>query len=235
MRYRLGLCLAFVCCTSLATGALALEAARAGEPVQPAPSAPARAATQNTRTAQAVPAQAQDAPVKPVASEQAAAPAQAPPPVDAPGTAPSAAPGGPSAVPGAPSVKPAPIPVAISQDSRPTLDASTFINTMRAASTYLRIGRKVGWPSLPARHGPEGGRQGAAGRNLAPAPHSRRAISAEGRVRTRRSTATSPQPSNDSKPGTDSRRPARSVPEPSRLSTFRPRPATASSPPRRNA
>ena len=46
-------------------------------------------------------------------------------------------------------MKPAPIPVAISQDSHPTLDASTFINTMRAASTYLRIVQEGGWPSLP--------------------------------------------------------------------------------------
>ena len=42
------------------------------------------------------------------------------------------------------------IPVAtISQDTRPTLDASTFINTMRAAWTYKRIAEAGGWPSLP--------------------------------------------------------------------------------------
>ncbi|WP_410054998.1 murein L,D-transpeptidase [Microvirga sp. Mcv34] len=42
------------------------------------------------------------------------------------------------------------MPVAtISQDSRPTLDASTFINTMRAAWTYKRIAEAGGWPSLP--------------------------------------------------------------------------------------
>jgi L,D-transpeptidase YcbB len=39
---------------------------------------------------------------------------------------------------------------AISQDPRPTLDASTFINTMRAAWTYKRIAEAGGWPSLPA-------------------------------------------------------------------------------------
>ncbi|WP_312895115.1 murein L,D-transpeptidase [Microvirga sp.] len=38
---------------------------------------------------------------------------------------------------------------AISQDTRPTLDASTFINTMRAAWTYKRIAEAGGWPSLP--------------------------------------------------------------------------------------
>jgi len=37
----------------------------------------------------------------------------------------------------------------ISQDTRPTLDASTFINTMRAAWTYKRIAEAGGWPSLP--------------------------------------------------------------------------------------
>ena len=46
---------------------------------------------------------------------------------------------------------PAPVPVAsISQDPRPTLDANTFINTMRAAWTYKRIAEAGGWPSLPA-------------------------------------------------------------------------------------
>ncbi len=38
----------------------------------------------------------------------------------------------------------------ISQDPRPTLDATTFINTMRAAWTYKRIAEAGGWPSLPA-------------------------------------------------------------------------------------
>jgi L,D-transpeptidase YcbB len=47
--------------------------------------------------------------------------------------------------------KAAPVPVvSISQDPRPTLDASTFINTMRAAWTYKRIAETGGWPSLPA-------------------------------------------------------------------------------------
>ena len=40
--------------------------------------------------------------------------------------------------------------VSISQDTRPTLDANTFINTMRAAWTYKRIAEAGGWPSLPA-------------------------------------------------------------------------------------
>jgi murein L,D-transpeptidase YcbB/YkuD len=51
--------------------------------------------------------------------------------------------------PGKPVEKAAPV-VSISQDSRPTLDASTFINTMRAAWTYKRIAETGGWPSLPA-------------------------------------------------------------------------------------
>ena len=42
--------------------------------------------------------------------------------------------------PAKPVEKAAPVPVvSISQDPRPTLDASTFINTMRAAWTYKRI------------------------------------------------------------------------------------------------
>ncbi|UVF21097.1 L,D-transpeptidase family protein [Microvirga terrae] len=60
----------------------------------------------------------------------------------------------PKAAPAAP-VKPAektvPTPViSISQDPRPTLDGSTFINTMRAAWTYKRIAEAGGWPNLPA-------------------------------------------------------------------------------------
>ncbi|WP_262296471.1 L,D-transpeptidase family protein [Microvirga sesbaniae] len=60
----------------------------------------------------------------------------------------------PKAAPAAP-VKPmektvsAPV-VSISQDPRPTLDGSTFINTMRAAWTYKRIAEAGGWPNLPA-------------------------------------------------------------------------------------
>ncbi|WP_322883768.1 L,D-transpeptidase family protein [Microvirga lotononidis] len=53
--------------------------------------------------------------------------------------------------PAKPPEKVAPMPVAtISQDTRPTLEASTFINTMRAAWTYKRIAEAGGWPSLPA-------------------------------------------------------------------------------------
>jgi peptidoglycan hydrolase-like protein with peptidoglycan-binding domain len=53
--------------------------------------------------------------------------------------------------PAKPVEKAAPAPVvSISQDPRPTLDASTFINTMRAAWTYKRIAETGGWPSLPA-------------------------------------------------------------------------------------
>jgi len=54
-------------------------------------------------------------------------------------------------VPVKPVEKAVPVPVvSISQDPRPTLDASTFINTMRAAWTYKRIAETGGWPSLPA-------------------------------------------------------------------------------------
>lgn len=49
-----------------------------------------------------------------------------------------------------PPALPPQVPVAtISQDTRPTLDTSTFINTMRAAWTYKRIAEAGGWPSLP--------------------------------------------------------------------------------------
>ncbi|MBB3018256.1 murein L,D-transpeptidase YcbB/YkuD [Microvirga lupini] len=59
----------------------------------------------------------------------------------------AAAPAVPNPVPSASTLN---IPVAtISQDTRPTLDASTFINTMRAAWTYKRIAEAGGWPSLP--------------------------------------------------------------------------------------
>jgi L,D-transpeptidase YcbB len=67
-----------------------------------------------------------------------------------------AAPPAPSMVPAAPlpdlkPVTPAPPPaaVAISQDPRPTLDPGSFVNTMRAAWTYLRIAQAGGWPTLP--------------------------------------------------------------------------------------
>lgn len=78
-----------------------------------------------------------------------AAPENAPPsvPVQAsPGSqAPSAA--GKSLRPNAAAPAPA---VSISQDPRPTLDADTFINTMRAAWTYKRVAEAGGWPALPA-------------------------------------------------------------------------------------
>ncbi|MBA1156484.1 L,D-transpeptidase family protein [Microvirga mediterraneensis] len=60
-------------------------------------------------------------------------------------------PKGAATAPAKPPEKVAPTPVAaISQDPRPTLDAGTFINTMRAAWTYKRIAEAGGWPSLPA-------------------------------------------------------------------------------------
>lgn len=56
-----------------------------------------------------------------------------------------------AAAPAKPVAKTAPAPVvSISQDPRPTLDAGTFINTMRAAWTYKRITEAGGWPTLPA-------------------------------------------------------------------------------------
>jgi L,D-transpeptidase YcbB len=39
--------------------------------------------------------------------------------------------------------------VSVTQDSRPTLDTATFINTVRAAATYKHIAESGGWPSLP--------------------------------------------------------------------------------------
>ncbi len=78
-----------------------------------------------------------------------AAPENAPPSAPAqasPGSpAPSAA--GKSLRPNAAVLAPA---VSISQDPRPSLDADTFINTMRAAWTYKRIAEAGGWPTLPA-------------------------------------------------------------------------------------
>ncbi len=59
----------------------------------------------------------------------------------------------PSTLKGPEQTAPAPVAapaVAISQDPRPTLDAGTFINTMRAAWTYKRIAEAGGWPTLPA-------------------------------------------------------------------------------------
>jgi len=65
----------------------------------------------------------------------------------------------PSVTPSAPATDPRPqakpIPseppnaITISQDPRPTLDAETFINTMRAAWDYKRIAENGGWPTLP--------------------------------------------------------------------------------------
>ena len=51
--------------------------------------------------------------------------------------------------PGPPASPPKISVATISQDTRPTLDASTFINTMRAAWTYKRIAEAGGWPTLP--------------------------------------------------------------------------------------
>ncbi|MDF2689455.1 MAG: peptidoglycan-binding protein [Microvirga sp.] len=64
------------------------------------------------------------------------------------------------AKPGPPAFPPK-VPVAtISQDTRPALDASTFINTMRAAWTYKRIAEAGGWPSLPGGTVMEAGDKG---------------------------------------------------------------------------
>ena len=90
------------------------------------------------------------APAEPAAAGK---PAQAMP---GPAAAPTAAPAvrqkaAASEQPKQEQVVPAPAPmVSISQDSRPTLDAATFINTMRAAWTYKRLAEAGGWPSLPA-------------------------------------------------------------------------------------
>lgn len=44
----------------------------------------------------------------------------------------------------------APPAVTVSQDPRPTLEAGTFVSTMRAIGIYKRIAEEGGWPTLPA-------------------------------------------------------------------------------------
>ena len=127
-RLPLAFCLALLSGAALNGGAGALDAS--GAPDRPAqasagsPSGPRPAARQSL---------AQSAP-----SEQPAAAAIAPPAAAAP---PPAAPAKP--IPSEPAA------VRVSQDPRPTLDASTFINTMRAAWQYKRLAEAGGWPVLP--------------------------------------------------------------------------------------
>jgi murein L,D-transpeptidase YcbB/YkuD len=107
-------------------------------------------------------AAALDAPATRAPGGQAQASAGAPPPpppairqslaqaAPAPSEKPAAAPLPSAPAPDAKPIPPAPVlPVAISQDPRPTLDASTFINTMRAAWQYKRLAEAGGWPVLP--------------------------------------------------------------------------------------
>jgi murein L,D-transpeptidase YcbB/YkuD len=49
-----------------------------------------------------------------------------------------------------PTIASAPPAAIVSQDPRPTLEAGTFVSTMRAAGTYKRIAEEGGWPTLPA-------------------------------------------------------------------------------------
>jgi murein L,D-transpeptidase YcbB/YkuD len=112
----------------------------------------------------------------PSAAPPSAAPTPAaPPPIapaspaaTAPATLPTPAPGVDSpAAPEAPQVKakakpkhvPAPKPVALSQDPRPTLTPRTYELTLKAAARYQAIVAAGGWPSLPkgARYAPGAG------------------------------------------------------------------------------
>jgi murein L,D-transpeptidase YcbB/YkuD len=73
-----------------------------------------------------------------------------------------------------PAVKSVPSPVTLSQDPRPTLGRSTFIDTVRAAGTYKRIAESGGWPTLPAETVLKSGDRGGAVLTL------RRRLAAEG-------------------------------------------------------
>ncbi|WP_046861855.1 L,D-transpeptidase family protein [Microvirga massiliensis] len=101
----------------------------------------------------AQPAPPQPPPRPPVSSRVAP---DAPEPSTAAKAVPATPPSGAAAVsaavaqPAAAKPLPVPPPIAtVSQDPRPTLDANTFINTMRAASIYKGIAEAGGWPTLP--------------------------------------------------------------------------------------
>jgi L,D-transpeptidase YcbB len=141
MRSFLVPCVVAIACAWLGAAALAQEqSSPSGPAVQKAGPAPA------SDPAAASPAPRRDAgPPEPGAAPAAAA--------QKAGTASPAATLAPVRADSSPPTKaPSPVPaaVAISQDPRPTLDAGTFMNTMRAAWTYRRIAEAGGWPALPA-------------------------------------------------------------------------------------
>jgi len=125
-RFSLGLGLALLSCAAMTGAAGALDAA------------PPRASSAQASSGIPLPPLARPAPRQSLAQ---AAPSEQP-------AAASPLPATPT--PDAKPNPPAPVlPVAISQDPRPTLDASTFINTMRAAWQYKRLAEAGGWPLLP--------------------------------------------------------------------------------------
>ena len=125
-RFSLGLGLALLSCAAMTGAAGALDAA------------PPRASGAQASSGIPLPPLARPAPRQSLAQ---AAPSEQP-------AAASPLPATPT--PDAKPNPPAPVlPVAISQDPRPTLDASTFINTMRAAWQYKRLAEAGGWPLLP--------------------------------------------------------------------------------------
>jgi L,D-transpeptidase YcbB len=133
MHFYRGLGLALLCCTTLGSAAAA--------PATPASNAQAGAVSASPAPTAPPPATAaKPAAQQPGAKAAASSPADPPP---AAAAAPLAPPAGPAPA------KPVPAAVAVSQDSRPTLNSGTFINTMRAAWTYKQIAESGGWPSLP--------------------------------------------------------------------------------------
>ncbi len=127
IRLPLALCLALLSGAALTGGAGALDCPGAGAPHPPAQ------------------ASASYPPGPRPAPRLGLAPAA---PSEQPAIAPPAAAAAAPAAPAKP-IPPEPAAVRVSQDPRPTLDASTFINTMRAAWQYKRLAEAGGWPALP--------------------------------------------------------------------------------------
>lgn len=98
-----------------------------------------RPPTASTQSSPSLPA------ARPAAPTQAVKP---PPSTSLAENAPTAPQAQPSQTAPAPA-KAAPTAIAVSQDPRPSLNPGTFIDTMRAAWTYMRIAQSGGWPTLP--------------------------------------------------------------------------------------
>lgn len=151
MRYRLGLGWALLCCTTFAGGVSALDAAPSDSVLRVPPAIAPRQASPPASSLQTSPPQAPPGPASPGGTPAAkgigtavnADPAA--PPGSSPAAEPAVKPTADAAL-----AKPVPAAVAISQDPRPTFDAGTFIQTMRAAGAYLQIVQDGGWPALPA-------------------------------------------------------------------------------------